>query len=193
MSEEEQIERMKRNQERLANRKKPSLSSPLSQRLSQGSETREEVCQIINAQNWVTTLYKKTFIWIFSAPLPSKGDTSCNSGAAVISRGQKGFCWRPSSRAHKPSTWADPGWCPAATKWAEQKDIQQATKTSVTGKSWSNPAFCGDAPRSACYEGKQTAEHPGGQTVLARGQKSRAYRDLQDPGSCGQGTYKLRL
>ncbi|XP_029703187.1 pleckstrin homology domain-containing family A member 4 isoform X2 [Takifugu rubripes] len=42
MSEEEQMERMKRNQERLANRKKSSLSSPGAQRLSQGSETTEE-------------------------------------------------------------------------------------------------------------------------------------------------------
>lgn len=57
MSEEEQIERMKRNQERLANRKKPSLSSPGSQRLSQASEARDEVCQIIGAQNCITTLY----------------------------------------------------------------------------------------------------------------------------------------
>ncbi|TMS21989.1 Pleckstrin homology domain-containing family A member 7 [Larimichthys crocea] len=42
MSEEEQIERMKRNQERMTNRKKPPLSTPGSQTQSQGSETREE-------------------------------------------------------------------------------------------------------------------------------------------------------
>ncbi|XP_019126607.2 pleckstrin homology domain-containing family A member 4 isoform X3 [Larimichthys crocea] len=42
MSEEEQIERMKRNQERMTNRKKPPLSTPGTQTQSQGSETREE-------------------------------------------------------------------------------------------------------------------------------------------------------
>lgn len=42
MSEEEQIERMKRNQERLANRKKPQISTASSQ--SEGSEARDEVC-----------------------------------------------------------------------------------------------------------------------------------------------------
>nr|XP_046233932.1 pleckstrin homology domain-containing family A member 7-like isoform X2 [Scatophagus argus] len=42
MSEEEQIERMKRNQERLTNKKKPSISAPVTQTQSQGSETREE-------------------------------------------------------------------------------------------------------------------------------------------------------
>lgn len=102
MSEEEQIERMKRNQERLANRKKSSLSSPGSQRQSQsqGSETREEVCQ-----NWITTLYhrlKYIHLWVFlipSATLPSKGNTSGNSRAAIVAGGQKGFCWRPSTRA----------------------------------------------------------------------------------------------
>lgn len=51
MSEEEQMERMKRNQERLANRKKSSLSSPGAPRLSQGSETTEEVCQITAPQS----------------------------------------------------------------------------------------------------------------------------------------------
>ncbi|TKS89903.1 Pleckstrin -like proteiny domain-containing family A member 4 [Collichthys lucidus] len=42
MSEEEQIERMKRNQERMTNRKKPPLSTPGTQTQSQGLETREE-------------------------------------------------------------------------------------------------------------------------------------------------------
>lgn len=55
MSEEEQMERMKRNQERLANRKKSSLSSPGSQSQGQGSETTEEVCQITAPQNWIAT------------------------------------------------------------------------------------------------------------------------------------------
>ncbi|KAM8729678.1 pleckstrin homology domain-containing family A member 4 isoform 2-T2 [Acanthopagrus schlegelii] len=42
MSEEEQIERMRRNQERLTNRKKPPISAPGAQTQSQGSDTREE-------------------------------------------------------------------------------------------------------------------------------------------------------
>lgn len=46
MSEEEQIERMKRNQERLINRKKQSVSTLSAQRPSQGSETAVEVCQL---------------------------------------------------------------------------------------------------------------------------------------------------
>lgn len=48
MSEEEQIERMRRNQERLTNRKKPPISAPGAQTQSQGSDTREEVCQVIH-------------------------------------------------------------------------------------------------------------------------------------------------
>lgn len=41
MSEEEQIERMRRNQERLANRKKAPGSAPSG--LGEGSEARDEV------------------------------------------------------------------------------------------------------------------------------------------------------
>ena len=49
MSEEEQIERMKRNQQRMTNRKKPPISPMGTQ--SQGSDPREEVCHIINQYN----------------------------------------------------------------------------------------------------------------------------------------------
>lgn len=45
MSEEEQIERMRRNQERLANRKKAPVSAPSGQ--GEGSEARDEVRSII--------------------------------------------------------------------------------------------------------------------------------------------------
>ncbi|XP_077359586.1 pleckstrin homology domain-containing family A member 4 [Festucalex cinctus] len=42
MSEEEQMERMKRNQERMTNRKKPPIHSPAANTQSQSSETQEE-------------------------------------------------------------------------------------------------------------------------------------------------------
>lgn len=57
MSEEEQIERMKRNQERMTNRKKsPSLASG-AQSQNQGSDAREEVCQLIHRRDSLITLY----------------------------------------------------------------------------------------------------------------------------------------
>lgn len=49
MSEEEQIERMKRNQERLTNKKKPPIPAQGVQ--SQSSEAKMEVCQIVNYYN----------------------------------------------------------------------------------------------------------------------------------------------
>lgn len=48
MSEEEQIERMKRNQERVTNRKKPPVPAPGAQTQGQSSEPKAEVCQVIN-------------------------------------------------------------------------------------------------------------------------------------------------
>lgn len=97
MSEEEQIERMKRNQERLSNRKKNPIATPSAQ--SQGLETKEEVCQSLQQYNWLghfTILYTNVHLLIYlgisSGPLPSKGDTSCYSCAAIFTCGQTGFC-----------------------------------------------------------------------------------------------------
>lgn len=56
MTEEEQIERMKKNQERLTNKKKPCLAAQGSQTQSQSSETREEVWQI-TVYNWLNHYY----------------------------------------------------------------------------------------------------------------------------------------
>lgn len=61
MSEEEQMERMKRNQERMTNRKKPPLPAPGVKAQSQSSRTQEEVCELINqydkSQHYVTYQY----------------------------------------------------------------------------------------------------------------------------------------
>lgn len=58
MSEEEQIERMKKNQARLTNKKKPRLPTPGSQTQtqSQSSETQEEVWQILKYY-WLNDCY----------------------------------------------------------------------------------------------------------------------------------------
>lgn len=45
---------MRRNQERLTNRKKPNISAPGAQTQSQGSDTREEVCQVIHQLQWLS-------------------------------------------------------------------------------------------------------------------------------------------
>lgn len=55
------MERMKRNQERMTNRKKPPLPAPGVKAQSQSSRTQEEVCELINqydkSQHYVTYQY----------------------------------------------------------------------------------------------------------------------------------------
>lgn len=76
MSEEEQIERMRRNQERLANRKKAPVSAPSGQ--GEGSEARDEVRSIIEQHHrlshCLTLIDQYVFYWIIcvspQAPFP---------------------------------------------------------------------------------------------------------------------------
>ncbi|XP_039990339.1 pleckstrin homology domain-containing family A member 6-like isoform X2 [Xiphias gladius] len=60
MSEEEQIERMKRNQERLTNRKKPPIPTPGAQ--SQSSETREEAPFPLRVTRVVTAVLPSSLV-----------------------------------------------------------------------------------------------------------------------------------
>ncbi|XP_069547641.1 pleckstrin homology domain-containing family A member 4 isoform X2 [Brachyistius frenatus] len=60
MSEEEQIERMKRNQERLTNRKKPPIPTPGSQ--TQSSETREEAPFPLRVTRVVTAVLPSSLV-----------------------------------------------------------------------------------------------------------------------------------
>ncbi|XP_070708602.1 pleckstrin homology domain-containing family A member 4 isoform X3 [Pempheris klunzingeri] len=62
MSEEEQIERMKRNQERLINRKKPPISAPGAQTQSQSSETREEAPFPLRVTRVVTAVLPSSLV-----------------------------------------------------------------------------------------------------------------------------------
>lgn len=76
MSEEEQIERMRRNQERLANRKKAPVSAPSGQ--GEGAEARDEVRSIIKQHHrlihCLTLIDRYVFYWIIwvspQAPFP---------------------------------------------------------------------------------------------------------------------------
>lgn len=63
---------MKRNQERLSNRKKLPISAPGAQAQSQGSEMREEVCQIVQQiTDWIVNIHLLTFTFVFpQAPFP---------------------------------------------------------------------------------------------------------------------------
>lgn len=65
MSEEEQIERIKKNQERLTNKTKAPLSAPGDPTQSQTLEIHEEVWQIINHSNWFFVLSTKIIVYIF--------------------------------------------------------------------------------------------------------------------------------
>lgn len=62
MSEEEQIERMKRNQERMTNRKKPPIPSPGAQTQSQSSETREEAPFPLRVTRVVTAVLPSSLV-----------------------------------------------------------------------------------------------------------------------------------
>ncbi|XP_051274278.1 pleckstrin homology domain-containing family A member 6 isoform X4 [Dicentrarchus labrax] len=62
MSEEEQIERMKRNQERMTNRKKPPISAPVAQTQSQSSETREEAPFPLRVTRVVTAVLPSSLV-----------------------------------------------------------------------------------------------------------------------------------
>ncbi|KAM7381755.1 hypothetical protein PAMA_012549 [Pampus argenteus] len=62
MSEEEQIERMKKNQERLTNRKKPPIPSPGAQTQSQSSETREEAPFPLRVTRVVTAVLPSSLV-----------------------------------------------------------------------------------------------------------------------------------
>ncbi|KAM3591361.1 uncharacterized protein V6R79_000744 [Siganus canaliculatus] len=62
MSEEEQIERMKRNQERLNNKKKVSLSASEAQSQSQGSETGEEAPFPLRVTRVVTAVLPSSLV-----------------------------------------------------------------------------------------------------------------------------------
>ncbi|XP_029953624.1 pleckstrin homology domain-containing family A member 4 isoform X2 [Salarias fasciatus] len=62
MSEEEQIERMKRNQERLTNRKKPPLPAPSVQTQIQSSETREEAPFPLRVTRVVTAVLPSSLV-----------------------------------------------------------------------------------------------------------------------------------
>lgn len=63
MSEEEQIERMKRNQERLNNKKKPPIPALGAQ--TQGSQMKEEVCQIIYELDWLNHIYDLLHVYVY--------------------------------------------------------------------------------------------------------------------------------
>ncbi|XP_076616961.1 pleckstrin homology domain-containing family A member 4 isoform X2 [Chaetodon auriga] len=62
MSEEEQIERMKRNQERLTNRKKPPISAPGALTQSQDSEMREEAPFPLRVTRVVTAVLPSSLV-----------------------------------------------------------------------------------------------------------------------------------
>ncbi|XP_026206614.1 pleckstrin homology domain-containing family A member 7 isoform X2 [Anabas testudineus] len=62
MSEEEQIERMKKHQERLTNRKKPCLPAQGSQTQSQSSETREEAPFPLRVTRVVTSVLPSSLV-----------------------------------------------------------------------------------------------------------------------------------
>ncbi|XP_035518337.1 pleckstrin homology domain-containing family A member 6 isoform X3 [Morone saxatilis] len=62
MSEEEQIERMKRNQERMTNRKKPPISAPVAQTQSQSSETRKEAPFPLRVTRVVTAVLPSSLV-----------------------------------------------------------------------------------------------------------------------------------
>lgn len=70
MSEEEQIERMKRNQERLTNKKKPPVPTPSAQTQHQSSETRAEVCQVITALYCIPVHIYLSYLLFSQAPFP---------------------------------------------------------------------------------------------------------------------------
>lgn len=72
MSEEEQIERMRRNQERLASRKKAPVSAPSGQ--GEGSEARDEVRSVVEQRYCLTVTNQCVFhyiVWVSpQAPFP---------------------------------------------------------------------------------------------------------------------------